>query len=235
MAAGSRKGFTGKFNMVWQSISATGVSPLPPDATGGIDVIAPIWLSQEVNGEGNVINNADRGYVELAHERGFQVWATINNSFTTTGSTNYTTVVLADQALRDKTIAQYLFYACLYGVDGLNIDYEDLSSQDSANIKANFAAFVEQFYKYSSRLGITLAVDVMVPKSWNQKVYDYEAIGRNCDYVCVMTYDEHYSGSTYSGSVSSQSFYTEAVDTLMGFVAPEKIVMGISAMRCLTS
>jgi len=86
---------------------------------------------------------------------------------------------------------------------------------------------VAQFYKYSSRLGLTLSVDVMVPKSWNQKVYDYKAIGENCDYVCVMTYDEHYSGSTYAGSVSSQSFYTEAMETMLGFVPAEKIVMGI--------
>ncbi len=222
-----KKRSNSKFNLVWQSISTSGVSPLPPDSSAGIDVISPIWFSQEVDGGGNVINWGDKGYVELAHERGFQVWATINNNFTASGSTNYTTKVLADEGLRNKTIAQYLFYACLYGVDGINVDYEDLSSQDSAKIKENLAAFVSTMSQYTGRLGMTLSVDVMVPKVWNLKLYDYEAIGKAADYVCVMSYDEHYSGSTYAGSVSSQDFYREAMETALTYVPSDKLVMGI--------
>lgn len=225
--AGNKKHSNSKFNLVWQNISNSGVSPLPPDANEGIDVISPVWFSQEVNGDGNVNNNGDKGYVELAHERGFKVWATINNSMTTPGSTNYTTKVLADSTLRDKTIAQYLFYACLYGVDGINVDYEDLSSQDTAKIKTNFAAFVSRMSEYTNRLGLTLSVDVMVPKSWNLKLYDYSELAKAADYICVMSYDEHYSGSTYAGSVSSREFYTEAMEIALKYVPADKLVMGI--------
>ncbi len=226
-AARKKKTRSSKFNLVWQSPSTSGVTALPPDRTGGIDVVAPVWFSQEVEGGGNIINYGDKGYVELAHERGFDVWATINNSMTTTGSTNYTTKVLADTELRNKTIAQYLFYACIYDIDGINIDYEDLSSQDSANIKANLVNFTAEMKKYTDRLGLVLSIDVMVPKSWNEKLYDYDNLAKFVDYMCVMSYDEHYAGSTYAGSVSSQSFYTEAIETLLGRVPEDKLVMGI--------
>ncbi len=210
----------GKINLVWQYVGNT--CPAAPEANGGIDILAPTWFDQIVEGGGNIENNADLGYTRTARENGTYVWATITNNMSEKGSTNYTTKVLSDTALRNKTIAQYLLYACLYEVDGINIDYETVKDAD----RDNLTAFVREMRKHTERLGLTLSVDTLIPKPWTIE-YDYAALGKVVDYVAVMTYDEHYSGSPAAGSVSSLPWVDEAIQELLTYVDGRKILMGI--------
>ena len=209
-----------KINLAWHYAGQT--TPQTPEENRGIDILAPTWFDQIVDGNGNVDNSADLGYTDTAHERGFYVWATITNNMSTTGSTNYTTKVLADTALRNKTIAQYLFYSCLYDVDGINIDYETVKDYD----RDNLTAFVREMRKYTEKLGLTLSIDTLIPKPWTLE-YDYEALGKTVDYLAVMTYDEHYSGSPSAGSISSEPWVVDAVETLLTYVDSDKVLMGI--------
>ena len=209
-----------KINLVWQYVGNT--CPAAPEASGGIDILAPTWFDQIVEGDGNIENSGDLGYTRTARENGVYVWATITNNMSEKGSTNYTTKVLADTALRNKTIAQYLFYACLYEVDGINIDYETVKDAD----RDNLTAFVREMRKYTERLGLTLSVDTLIPKPWTLE-YDYAALGKTVDYVAVMTYDEHYSGSPVAGSVSSLPWTDAALQDLLTYVDGRKILMGI--------
>jgi len=114
-----------KINMAWVHVSQeTGVTSLIPDTPNpGCEILSPTWLHQNVNGGGSIQNLCDRGFVDLAHENGYEVWIDVTNKFSAKGSTNYTSEVLADTNLRRKTIAQYLLYTCLYDGDGINIDY----------------------------------------------------------------------------------------------------------------
>ncbi|MDD2295458.1 MAG: glycosyl hydrolase family 18 protein, partial [Eubacteriales bacterium] len=155
-------------------------------------------------------------------ENGAYVWATITNNMSLAGSTNYTTKVLADTALRNKTIAQYLFYACLYEVDGINIDYEDVKDAD----RNNLTAFVREMRKHTEKLGLTLSIDTLIPKPWTVE-YDYAALGKAVDYIAVMTYDEHYATSPSAGSVSSLPWADKAIQDLLTYVEGRKILMGI--------
>ncbi len=212
-----------KINLAWMTVS-NGVTPAAPDGINGLDIMAPMWFHQVVGGDGEIQNAADQGFSITCHQNGYEVWATVTNSFTTTGSTKYTTQVLGDKALRDKTIAQYLFYAALYEVDGLNIDYEDLTSAD----KDNLTAFVRTFAKYTDRMGLTISFDPLVPASFNKAKFDYQAIGNAVDYVCVMSYDEHYSSTgSGAGSVSSHNWVETHLKSLIKMVDPSKVIMGV--------
>ncbi|HPF19214.1 MAG TPA: glycosyl hydrolase family 18 protein [Anaerovoracaceae bacterium] len=218
---GEKPNFQGqKINLAWQYVG--NISPAAPEAHEGIDILAPTWFDQIVEGNGNIENNGDLGYTRTARENGAYVWATITNNMSTTGSTNYTTKVLADTDLRNKTIAQYLFYACLYEVDGINIDYEDVRDSD----RNNLTAFVREMRKYTERLGLTLSIDTLIPKPWTVE-YDYAALGKTVDYIAVMTYDEHYSTSPSAGSVSSLPWADKAIQDLLTYVDGRKILMGI--------
>ncbi len=209
-----------KINLVWQY--AGKVCPAAPNASEGIDILAPTWFDQIVEGDGNIENSGDLGYTRTARENGMAVWATITNNMSEKGSTNYTTKVLADTALRNKTIAQYLFYACLYEVDGINIDYETVKDSD----RDNLTAFVREMRRHTERLGLTLSIDTLIPKPWTVE-YDYAALGKSVDYIAVMTYDEHYSSSPVAGSVSSLPWTDSAIRDLLGYVNGDKILMGI--------
>jgi spore germination protein YaaH len=209
-----------KINLVWHYAGTT--TPRAPVGNKGIDILAPTWFDQIVEGDGNVDNSADLGYTTMAHDSGLYVWATITNNMSTAGSTNYTTKVLADTTLRNKTIAQYLFYSCLYDVDGINIDYETVKDSD----RDNLTAFVREMRKHTERLGLTLSIDTLIPKPWTLE-YDYAALGRLVDYLAVMTYDEHYAGSPSAGSVASLPWVVESVEQLLTYMDSDKILMGI--------
>ncbi len=209
-----------RFNVAWD-VSPKGA---PPKAEG-IDVIAPFeWFFQMVDRDGELGNNANIGYTDTAHANGYRVWATATNAFTTSGSSRYTLKVMQDKTLRNKTVAQYLFYCALYDVDGLNVDYEDLYLSGT---KDGFTAFIKTLSEYGSRMGLDISVATLVPETWNLSIYDYEALGNYCDYVCAMAYDEHYNLSSGPGSTSSKPWYTRNMETLCNYVNPDKIIMGV--------
>ena len=64
-------------------------------------------------------------------------------------------------------------------------------------------------------------------KTWTIE-YDRDALAKHVDYIAVMSYDEHYAGSTIPGSVSSLPFVIDAIEgCLEEGVPPEKLLMGV--------
>ncbi len=210
-----------KINVAWQYVSE--VTPDAPAKTNGIDIMAPTWFRLIVEGGGAVTNSGDKGYSDLCHQRGFMVWATITNNMNETGSTNFTTKMFANDSIQKKAIAQYLFYSCLYDVDGINIDFEDVKDADADGL----TAFTKELRYYTEKQGLNLSIDTLVPKTWTIE-YDRDALAKHVDYIAVMSYDEHYAGSTIPGSVSSLPFVIDAIEgCLEEGVPPEKLLMGV--------
>lgn len=98
----------------------------------------------------------------------------------------------------NKTAAQYLFYSCLYDVDGINIDYEDVTDNDAAGL----TAFTALMRSYTERQGLNLSIDTLIPEPWTIE-YDRAALSKYVDFLAVMTCDEHYSSSPAAGSIAS--------------------------------
>lgn len=215
--AKTNQDFSGKFNLTWHNMAGTTLDP--PDETGGIDVVAPTWCRQIVNGGGDVTNYCNKGYVDRCHDRGFKVWLCITNNMATSGATNYTSKVLADSSLRNKTIAQYLFYAALYDMDGINVDYESLKNTD----RENFTAFAQTLGKYTKKLGLSYSICLPPVATWYVE-YDYEALGACSDYICMMTYDQNVSNA---GSGASFDWVESSVQTMLNYVPSGKIMLGI--------
>lgn len=210
-----------KINGVWQYVG--NVTPAAPEATDGIDIMMPTWFRLNVEDGGTVSNSADKGYTDTAHKNGFLVWATITNNMSATGSTNFTSKMFATPSIENKAIAQYLLYSCLYGVDGINIDFEELKDAD----RNGLTAFTAKMRTYTERQGLNLSIDVMIPKPWTIE-YDRAALSKHVDYIAVMTYDEHYSGSSVAGSISSMPFVEEAIEgCLKEGVPANKLLMGV--------
>ncbi|MDD3350786.1 MAG: hypothetical protein PHC40_08055, partial [Eubacteriales bacterium] len=64
-----------KINLVWQYVADK--TPAAPDTKkDGIDILAPTWFDQIVNGGGAVDNSGDFAYTKSAHQKGYLVWAT---------------------------------------------------------------------------------------------------------------------------------------------------------------
>ncbi|MBP5330863.1 MAG: hypothetical protein J6Y89_03320, partial [Lachnospiraceae bacterium] len=96
-----------------------------------MNVISPTWFYM-CDTEGNLIDYANRDYIETAHEKGLQVWAlykndTIEGKFSCTEDSHK---VLSSTETRLKLVDNIVNAAVEYGFDGINIDFE-LLKKDS--------------------------------------------------------------------------------------------------------
>ena len=71
-----------------------------------------------------------------------------------------------------------------------------------------------------------LSVDNYVPKGYNAH-YHLEEQGKVADYVIIMGYDEHYSGSYESGSVASLDFVKSGIEETLAVVPKEKTINAV--------
>ncbi len=182
-----------------------------------MNVVSPTWyrLSDTV---GNISSLADAGYVERAHELGLQVWALIDN-FDANVSTYE---LLSSSAARARLIDMMMYEVEKYGFDGWNIDFETLTSATGPH----YIQFLKELSVSCRQKGVVLSVDNYVPASYNE-FYDLKSQGEVVDYVIIMAYDEHYSGSETAGSVASLNFLKKATNDTLTKMPKERIIMAI--------
>jgi len=182
-----------------------------------MNVISPTWY-RLIDTEGNISSLADESYIQRAHDLGLQVWALIDN-FDQNVSTYDLLVSSASRAVLIDTMMEE---ASKYGFDGWNIDFETLESKTGPH----YIQFIKELSVRCRQEGVVLSVDNYVPASYNE-FYDLEAQGKVVDYVIIMAYDEHYSGSETAGSVASLGFLKRAVNGTLKKMPKERIVMAI--------
>lgn len=182
-----------------------------------MNVISPTWY-RLTDTAGNISSLADESYVQRAHDLGLQVWALIDNF-----DQNVSTYdLLVSSAARDVLIDNMMAEAHKYGFDGWNIDFETLTSKTGPH----YIQFIKELSVRCRQEGIVLSVDNYVPASYNE-FYDLASQGEVVDYVIIMAYDEHYSGSENAGSVASLGFLKNAVKGTLKKMPKERIVMAI--------
>ncbi len=182
-----------------------------------MNVVSPTWY-RLVDTQGNISSLADAEYVERAHNLGLQVWALIDNF----DSNVSTFELLSSSSARAALIENMMAEAESIGFDGWNIDFETLTTATGPH----YIQFIKELSVECRRKGIVLSVDNYVPAPYNE-FYDLETQGKVVDYVIIMAYDEHYSGSSQAGSVASLNFLKKAVNDTLSKMARERIVMAI--------
>lgn len=184
----------------------------------GVDVLVPTWFSFK-DESGKILNIADRGYVDWAHNNGYRVWGLLTDNFDKKISHS----VLTSTETREYVIKQLLAYVSMYNLDGINIDFESVPKEDGDS----FIQFLRELAPALRKEGVVLSVDLFVPKPWTAH-YNRNDVGKIADYVIVMGYDEHYAGSESAGSVASMDWSEVAIkDTLAEGVSKEKLILGI--------
>lgn len=209
----------GKINLVWDAIGTVDTDLIRQPVIPGLQVLSPTWFSI---GEGGLVSSrADMRYVKAAHQKGYKVWALVNNSF----DKDLTRQILNSPYTQDRVIKQLLVYSSLYNLDGINIDFENVYMED----KDRLTAFIERITAALKLQGVTVSVDVTVPDgsdNWS-KCYDREKLAEFVDYVMVMTYDENWAAGTKSGSVASIGWVEQGVNNMLRQVPAEKLLLGL--------
>ncbi|MBU9725467.1 glycosyl hydrolase family 18 protein [Diplocloster modestus] len=207
-------------NLVWHQVTnaqANGKLLELITNTKGVNTISPTWFSLSDN-EGNIASLADKSYVTQCHQIGVEVWGLVDN-FNKEVSTFD---VLSHTSRRETLINQLIATAIEYQLDGLNIDFEELSGETGEH----FIEFIRELSIKCRANGIVLSIDNYVPKAHTAH-YDRREQGIVADYVIIMGYDEHYSGSKESGSVASMGFVREGIEKTLEEVPADKVINAV--------
>lgn len=210
-----------KISMVWEAVYSYNpdVSAIGP--MEGLDVIAPTWFElQDVAGTMSCMASAD--YVTWAHAQGYAVWGTVTSCFT---DPLVTSAMLHDSAARMGFVRQLMDYALQYNLDGINVDFENMVQED----KMLFTQFVRELSVLCHENGLVLSCDItaLSDSSYWSLCYDRPSLAASVDYVCVMLYDQHASGSQVAGSVSQLSWTEASLQRLLQQIPAEKIILGM--------
>ncbi|WP_178021923.1 glycosyl hydrolase family 18 protein [uncultured Paenibacillus sp.] len=222
LSAAKQKWQSKTVNMTWEAVYQVAPKPSSIGKLPGVNVVSPTWFSL-VDGNGNVQSKADSAYVKWAHGQGMQVWGLFSNSF----EPDLTSKALSSFENRLTTILQMLHYAKIYDLDGINIDYENVYTQDGDNL----TQFMRELRPLAEEQGLIVSIDV-TPKS-NSEMWsaflDRRALGEVVDYLVLMAYDEHWAASPVSGSVASLPWVRSSVTRILeeDGVPPSKLILGI--------
>lgn len=186
--------------------------------TKGLNVISPTWFTLTGN-EGEFSSFASADYVEKAHGMGLEVWGLVGN-IESVDVDMYE--LLSRTRSRWQLIRNLIAAAQEYGLDGINIDFEDIS----LDAGEPFIQFIRELSVPCREYGIVLSVDNYVPMDHTDH-YDRAEQGVVADYVIVMGYDEHYGGSKEAGSVASINFVEKGIENTVAEVPANKVINAI--------
>ena len=132
-----------------------------------------------------------------------------------------TNEILRSRSKRQHVLDQLEYYIDAYGLDGINLDFE-MISDSGAN---NYIQFVRELSELCREKKIVFSIDNYVPVYWMH--YNHPEEGVFADYVVMMGYDEHHTGSQEAGSVASMGFVRQGLDDLTSMVPKEKVINAI--------
>ena len=206
----------GKICLMWNMVTNTTANGLAGDllnGTQGVNVMSPTWFALSDN-EGNFTSLADVAYVENMHARGIEVWALIDN-FTYDVDT---AAILNTTSKREYLITELVNTVLSYGIDGINMDFENVTQEASDG----YIQFLRELSIECRKNGIVLSAD-------NSHLVNYDRAkqGEVVDYVIIMGYDEHIAAADGPGSVASIEFVQRGIEKTLALVPADKVINGI--------
>ncbi len=208
-----------RINMGWHQVLSYAANDSVSNVISGtnINVIAPTWFLLSGN-TGDYVNNASTSYVQYAHGQGIEVWAVLDN-FNMNCSLHE---ILKNTKQRDTLIGNLIADCKKFDIDGINVDFEQVST----DTKHHYIQFIRELSVACHDNDLIVSVDNYVPTDYTA-FYNREEQGRYVDYVVIMGYDEHTSGSSTAGSVASLPFVEAGIKNTLDVVEADKVINGI--------
>ncbi|MBQ6843102.1 MAG: glycosyl hydrolase family 18 [Agathobacter sp.] len=188
----------------------------------GVNVISPTWFKLKDN-KGNISSLASTNYVNYCHSQGVKVWGLVKNMDLESADidVNY---IFTHTSSRQNLVNQIIAQALQYNLDGINIDFEQLSESE---IGDGYIQFLRELSIKCENNDLVLSTAVYVPASYNT-VYKYGEQADFVDYICLMAYDQHWGQGSGEGSVAALNWVEEGItNTLAEGVPASQLVLGM--------
>ena len=204
----------------WHQVTSTAANSSLGTALAkaeGLNVISPTWFGV-ADSEGEVTSLASKDYVTKLKAINVDVWPLISDF---NKDVDYNRLFMSTTT-RGNLIKNIIYFIEEYNLDGINIDFEHIKSSYAAG---NIEFLRELSIEMRSRKKV-LSVDNYIPLEFNA-FYNIKEQGIVSDYLCVMAYDEHYSGSPKAGSVSSLSWVKNSIENTVRSAPMKKLIVGL--------
>lgn len=127
--------------------------------------------------------------------------------------------ILRNAAIQEVFIDHLVLLLKQNGFAGINIDFEELTTEDNSF----FVQFERKLRSRFQKDSLLLTTDIPM----NNDSYDLKALGEVNDYVVAMAYDEHSDGSG-PGPISGQKWIEKSMDEVTAMIPPEKVILGVA-------
>ena len=185
----------------------------------GINTISPRWF-YFANTEGDMVTLGSADYVNTAHAAGVEVWAMFSNEFTNFDG-EMTNEILSSRTKRQHVLNQLSGWIDEYQLDGINLDFEMIGESGADN----YIQFVRELSALCREKQIVFSIDNYTPMYWRH--YNHKEESVFADYIIIMGYDEHHTGSDVAGSVASMGFVRQGIEDMLAMVPKEKVINAI--------
>ena len=148
-----------KINLTWHMVTNQAANDQLLNKVAdakGLNTISPTWFSI-ADTDGNISSLASQSYVTYAHQNGLEVWGLVDNF--KEGVSTYET--LSRTSSRQRLVNQLTAAAIQYGLDGINVDFETITTECSRA----YIEFIRELSIMCRINGIVLSVDNYVPTS----------------------------------------------------------------------
>lgn len=192
-----------------------------------LDYVATFTARIDANGELLVDFLPTEG-IALAKQKGVKPLLVVHNIGNGMDSAS-ASAVLGDPNKRWKLANNIASLVKKNGYAGVNIDLEAVPTWN----REDYNKFLWEL-KGLLRSGNYILTSAVPAKNSDQRenkwsgAYDYKELGKVCDYVMLMTYDEHWFGGI-PGPVASLPWVQSVLDYAVSQMPSQKILLGLSA------
>lgn len=205
-------------NLTFEAVYSSKINTEKIGDLGSVNVICPTWF--EYVGSGEMSSSLDLDYIEWAKNNQDNIWPVF-----TSFNKDKTHELMNNKVNRSRIIEAIISNIVYHNLEGVNLDIENVYLKD----KYAYVTFVYELSRELRELDKILSVDVTIMggSEYYSLFLDRPAIARVADYLCIMSYDEHWSTSPISGSVSSYDWMKSGVEEIMEIVPKEKLLLGV--------
>jgi spore germination protein len=192
--------------------------------------VSPFWFS--TTGPGVVTTNGSSAtlttMVATLHAHGVAVIPTVTAGM----DAGHFAALLSSRAARGAEVRALSHLAAEYGVDGIDLDFEQInfgSTKARDVVTQKFPAFAAQLHTALSASGRLLSLTLPARTSDtdpNWAVYDYGRLGAAADRVRIMTYDYHWGGGS-PGPMAPRSWVRSVLSYAVTRITPSKVSFGL--------
>lgn len=185
------------------------------------------WFSLKLQSDGSLYKQAypPANLISYSHSLGKKVVLCMNADY---GSTAIDTI-LANPNLQTIVINNLLNEVQTYGFDGVDIDLEGIPTTNRVNEQSNrtlFTNFIVQLSNtfWNTNRNYRLSIDL---PPYPEDSFDTATLQKYVNYMMIMGYDYHWSGSSTAGAVAPIDGVSSSINRYLQTIPSNKLILGV--------